>query len=172
MSKVVIMKLWGFLILIQELYDILWNLIYNLPCRSLCRLLLSMIKEFGHFGLHHVVWSELGRSQLSGPIRGLECDGHGPSILFMKRPIVGMLHSPWFTSKSYTTIHETLFLICWVGVHVDFSFMIKDWILWPSPCSVKWTWTASTFSTNKRFRMWWSWALNLVCKVSHSEYAP
>ena len=47
--------------------------------------------------------------------------------------------------------HETLSIICHVGIHVDFSSMVITLALKPSPSSVKWTWTFSAFWTNERF---------------------
>ena len=45
--------------------------------------------------------------------------------------------------------HETLFVVCYVELHVDFSSKITFWVLRPSLSSVKGTRTVSTFSTNE-----------------------
>ena len=63
------------------------------------------------------------------------------------------LHQAYFLELGLIQIsveHETIFVICHVGIHVNFSFMIILWALRPSPSSAKWTWVVVAFSTSER----------------------
>ena len=56
----------------------------------------------------------------------------------------------WFSLKRSSQFFKALDydMVCHVGIHVDFSFMIIS--LDPSPSCVEWIWMVSDFSTNER----------------------
>ena len=62
-----------------------WNIIHNLPCNNPYRLF------FRPLSLLLLVWSILGWFGLSDQWEILKCNGHGPSVLCMKRPLEGNL---------------------------------------------------------------------------------
>ena len=64
-----------------------WNLIHNLSCRPPCRLFIHEV-FFRPLGRHLRVWSELNRLRPFNQWELLDCNGHGPSVLCVKWPLV------------------------------------------------------------------------------------
>ena len=62
-----------------------WNNICSLPYRNWCRLFVHH-DFFGPLDLHLLMWSEFGQYLPFDQWEILECNGHGPLILCMKRP--------------------------------------------------------------------------------------
>jgi hypothetical protein len=64
------------------------------------------------------------------------------------------------------TNHETFFILCHVGINVDFSSMIIFLAFKASPPSVRWLGQSWPFQSMRDLRMQWPHAFNLMCKVA------
>ena len=115
------------------------TLIHDLPCRIPCRLLIHELL-CGPWGLHLLVWSELGRSPPFWPIRALTLPWSWAFNLVWKGPNIWrpLMHSFYF--KLATTIGVTkphiddlenfafkfIHVRSWVGNCIQISWCLGD----------------------------------------------